>query len=298
MNTRRFRSLAADLILLAIAAFWGLGFVLTKYILAYVPPLLFLGVRFSLSALIMLVARPKYVFHLRSRPLPVLTTGAFLCLAYILQTVGMNYTSASRAAFITGLYMVFVPVISTVVSKRSPSALAWAGALLATVGLGVMTGLARDGQYQFLEGEALVLGCALFFGLQILAVDKYSPRYDLGSFTFGQISVVGIGCLIPALLFERLPAAVPAGVALAVVFLALPNTIGATYAQAWAQRLTVPWRAAILLAMEPVFTLIFAGLALGESFSPGEALGAVLMLAGGLLAELEHMPQNRRQREI
>ncbi len=297
MNFRHYRTLAADLILLTIAAFWGLGFVLTKYILAYVPPLLFLGVRFSLSALIMLAARPTYVLPLRTRPLPVLITGAFLCMAYILQTVGMNYTSASRAAFITGLYMVFVPVISTVVSKRSPSALAWAGAVLATVGLGVMSGISQDSYRQFLGGEVLVLGCALFFGLQILAVDKYSPRYDLGSFTLGQISVVGMGCLIPALLVEQMPAAVPAGVWLAVVFLALPNTIGATYAQAWAQRLTVPWRAAILLAMEPVFTLIFAGMALGESFSSAEALGATLMLAGGVLAELEHIPRNMRQRQ-
>jgi drug/metabolite transporter (DMT)-like permease len=273
--------LAADLLLVGAAAVWGTTFVVVRGALRDVSPLLFVSIRFTLAAL--LVA--PIVFWRGGRPGPGawragVAAGVPLLIGFALQTVGLQWTPPARAAFLTGLYVVLVPVLAPLAGARAPGARTWAAVPLAVGGTVALTwpggdALAVTGPNL---GDLCMLGCALAFAVQILAVDRVAGRVPSWTLLATELTAVSALAWPAALALEtpRFRATPLALGALAIVVLLA--SIGALWAQNWAQRRVSPSRTAIVFALEPAFAAATSWLATGERLTGWGVVGAAAIL--------------------
>jgi drug/metabolite transporter (DMT)-like permease len=287
----RGQRLIADLALLAVAAAWGLTFPLGKIVLATLPPFAYLASRFLIAALIMalwLRRRPGSVSP-RAWRLAAFTGGVFFA-GYALQTVGLGMTTAAKAGFITGLSVGLVPIISAVWLQRTPPKGVLAGVAAATAGLAFLT--LTEG-IRIGVGDLWVLGCAIAFALHIVLVGRLAATLDAVVFTTAQIMTAAVlGSLAAA--FEQPPTAALAAIGAMrppvlamIVFMALSGTVAALIIQTWAQRFTSASHTALMFTFEPVAAAIAAYVMLGEVLTRRQLLGAGLILAGIVTAELK-----------
>lgn len=285
----------ADLALAAMAFVWGATFVLVKNALADVSPTLFLALRFTIAALVLAAAlRPAKAQWSRRALRGGLVVGVFLCTGYVLQTAGLLFTTPAKSGFLTGLYIPMVPLMAGLVYRSVPQTSEWIGALVAAAGLVLLTWPEELASLN--RGDILTVGCAVAFGFHLMAIDRYSKREDYRLIALGQITTAAIACWVfaPVLdtpVFMRWSAG--AGAALAVT--SLLATALAFLLMTWAQQYTTPTRAAVILALEPVFAWIASSLWAGERLSNRAAGGAMLILAGILLAELKPLGKRTHQ---
>jgi drug/metabolite transporter (DMT)-like permease len=274
----------ADLSLLVVTAVWGGTFVMVKEALALAEPFTFLAARFVLATLVVLPAVMLNRAKLSAGAVRAgVLAGCLLAAGYGFQTVGLLFTTASKAAFITGLSVVIVPLISAMLSRRPPARPTTAGIALATFGLALVS-LSDDLSIQ--PGDLLVLGCAVSFALHILVVGRYAARYDTLALTASQIAATGLFCSAFALLFESPRAEQISGILPAAIFTGLFATVAAFYLQTLAQRFTTPTHTALIFSMEPVFGAFFGYLLAGERLGPRPLIGCGMILLGMLVAQL------------
>ena len=270
------------LALVAVTAVWGSTFVVVKDAVERMPVTDFLTWRFALAAVAMLLLRPRAVAALgpAGRRAGV-ALGLALGAGYLLQTLGLQTTSAAVSGFITGMFVVLTPLGAAVLLRQPPPAVAWAAVTLATVGLGLLSlrGWSVGG------GELLTLGCAAAFALHIVGLGRWAATYDAFGLAVVQLLAVAVLCGLVA---------VPGGLAMppdagvwgALLLTALAATALAFVVQTWAQAHLPPTRAAVVMTMEPVFGGLFAvGLA-GERLGARTLAGAVLVLAAMVLTEV------------
>ena len=274
----------ADLGLLAVTAVWGATFVLVKEALAGSGPLTFVALRFALAAVILL---PLTVRRWR-RPSRGLIRdggliGCFLFGGYALQTAGLQFTSAAKAGFMTGLSVVIVPLLEALVLHRPLRATTLAGVALATIGLGLLT---LGGELWLELGDLLVLGCALAFALHILSVDRYAVRHNVLTLTSAQIVIAALLTSASALLVERPTGQQLLAIMPAALFTGVFATVAAFYLQTFSQRFTTATHTALIFTMEPVFAGLFAFLWAGEQLGPTALAGCGLILLGMLVTQL------------
>jgi len=280
----RSRQLQADLSLLLVTAIWGTTFVLVKDVTHVLPPLTFIALRFSIG-----FAALAVLFHRRLRRatrhevLAGLLIAVFLYVGFLAQTLGLQTTSASVTAFITGLSTVIVPLAAFLLLRHRPSTNALVGVGLATAGLGLLT--VKD-DLSLSPGDLLVLACAFSFALHIVLVGKYAPKLDTVVLAVVQIGAVALASWPLALVLEQPTLVAPPQAWLNVAFLGVVATGLVFYIQNVAQRFTSPTHTALIFTMEPVFAAFFAYLWLGEVIAGRGLLGAALILAGMLVAEL------------
>lgn len=210
-----------------------------------------------------------------------LLTGLALFFSYVTQTLGLMTVTAGKAAFITGLYIVFVPVASRALLRTVPDRASVVGVALATIGLGLMS---LKLPIEIASGDFLVFLCAIGFTAQILLVDRYATSGPTLLFTAIQLLVTSLGSAIGALLVER-PLAVPAGAWGAILFTAIAATSLAFLIQMTVQRYTTATHTALVFSAEPVFGALFAWIMAHEMLSGREIAGGVCILAGMLVAE-------------
>jgi drug/metabolite transporter (DMT)-like permease len=283
---------AADGVLLAATFVWGATFVVVRDALADASPFLFVAVRFSLATLLLLPLTLRAgVFPDREAWRAGARVGVWLFLGFALQTLGLVGTAPARAAFLTGLMVVLVPVFSVVLYRVLPGPGALAGVALATAGLMLLTGLGRG---RFTGYDLLVLGGAAAFALQILEVGRFARRIGAARLLLPELVVTALLAWPCALLLEAPRFAHTPALWSALLLTAALATTGALWAQNWAQRRTPPARAAVIFTLEPVFAAGISWVVTGERFGPAETAGAVLILAGMLAAEL--LPLRRAQR--
>ena len=274
----------ADLSLLVVTAVWGATFVMVKEALSAAGPLTFLTLRFSLAALVLLP-----VLAARRGPIPrsVAVSGAaiglFLAAGYAFQTAGLQFTSASKAGFITGLSVVIVPVLAALLLRQRPAGATLVGVALATVGLGL---LSLGDEVSIELGDLLMLGCAVSFALHIVAVGRFAPRRDVLALTTAQIVAAALLTGTGALLFERPMPGQLGEILPAAVFTGLFATVAAFYLQTHAQRFTTPTHTALIFTMEPVFAGLFGYLLAGERLGARGLAGCGLILAGMLIGQV------------
>ncbi len=278
----------SDGVLLLATAVWGSTFVIVHQALEEFSPFLFLALRFSMATAAVLP------FVLLRRGLPGkralragVVVGSWLFLGFALQTLGLVETTPTRAAFITALSVVLVPLFLVAVYRRLPSPASVVGVGLATAGLLLLTGGGEGGARR---GDLLVLGCAVAFAFQILAVGHHTAAVGSDVLLLGELAVVALLSWPAAVLLETPRWPLTPAPWTALVFVTLAATVGAFGAQNWAQERTPPTRAAVILTMEPVFAAAFSWLVTGESFAPRGWAGSVLILAGMLAAELIPRP--------
>jgi len=287
--THKWHHIKGDLGLVLVTLIWGTTFIVTKVSLEQVPPLLYLSMRFVLAfALLALVFAKKLKKAGWLEIKAGIIVGVILFTGFATQTIGMGDpdTSASKAAFITGLSVILTPLLSVVFLKRRPGWATVLGAFLAFAGLAVLSLNGQEGELVS-WGDLLILACAFAFAGHIIAVGKFAPEMDAGVLTTIQIGVVGLLCGILGFTLEQVPVNVTPKVWWGLVYMGLLATAGVLFLQTWAQQYTTPTRTAIIFTLEPVFAAIFAWLFLAEAFTARTVVGGALILAGILLAELK-----------
>ncbi|MGQ9537440.1 MAG: DMT family transporter [Actinomycetota bacterium] len=273
----------AELALLAVTVVWGLTFSLVKKTLESVTPFLFMAYRFFLAFLVMLAASRRVLRDLDRRALAAgCLLGLFLYGAYSFQTFGLKYTSAGNAGFITGLFVVFVPLLSTFILKKRPGPLALVSVGVAVVGLGF---LSLQPGLRVNPGDLLVLACAFTYSLHIVYMDRFVREHDLLLLTLVQMGVVALLQSASALAFEGLALPREGYAWMTIAICGVLASAAAFFIQAWAQRHLSPVRTSVVLIMEPVFSVLFGMVLLGERLTWRGWLGCGLMLAGMLISE-------------
>ncbi|HEU0121001.1 MAG TPA: DMT family transporter [Bryobacteraceae bacterium] len=282
--------MAAVLALAFVSLIWGATFVLVKRALADVTPALYLALRFSLAATVLLL-----VFYGRMRRgisrrdlLAGFGTGTFLMLGYILQTAGLQTTTPSKSAFLTGLYIVLVPFVNSLVYRNRPRFLEMAGVIIAGLGMGLLS--MQGESLSIARGDLLTIGCAVAFAVHIVLLGHWAPRVGFASLSVLQIASAAVVAGLAAPVVEtpaiRWSTAVLGAILIGGVF----ATALAFVLQTWAQQRMTATRAAVIFSLEPVFAWIFSWLWEGEILTARAAIGAALILAGILLVELKPAP--------
>lgn len=281
----RWQQLGADLALLAVTFVWGVTFVVVKDALGAIGPYYFLAVRFFLAALFLVVVHPRFLAGVtRGDLLAGAVIGMALFAGYAFQTVGLQYTTASNAGFITGLSVVLVPVFTAAFSRRLPPGLVMAGVASATAGLALLS--LKDG-LRVDYGDALIFFCAVSFAAHILLVGRFAPRCSSYTLAVLQIAVVGLLSLGAAPWVETFPERLAPEVLWALAATAIPATSLAFLIQTRAQKFTSPAHTAVIFTMEPVFAGLAAWLWGGEVFSTRQIIGGAAIVAGMLITVLQ-----------
>lgn len=288
------RSAKAHLLLLAVVFVWGSTFVLVKDALADISPLLFNLLRMVLAAFCLGIIYRRHIGHIDRRALIFgAVTGLFLATGYQFQTAGLRLTTPSKSAFITGMTVIFVPLLIIIPRLRpagthAPRWNAFAGATLAFAGIVFLTTPTHAGlDFRSINiGDLLTLACALGFACHVLALAHFSPRMRFEQLALLQVSFAAISMAISLPVFERpwVHWSVPVVVALAVA--AVLATAMAFTVQSWAQQFLPATHTAVLFTMEPVFAWLTSWVVLGERLGLRSGAGALLILAGICLTEL------------
>ena len=280
LRNRRF---AAEAALLGAALMYGLTFPIVHDALDDITPFAYLVGRFGLATLVL---APVTVGALRTRGpdrrmlvRAGLIAGLLMFGGYATQTVGLQYTSPSSSAFITGLYVVITPVIESVIVKRPPRSPVIAGIVIATVGLYLLTGA----DVSLGKGEVFTLACAVLFAFHIVYLGAYANVLPTLPFTAMQIATVAVLSLPPTAV-QGVGTLTVAAVA-AVIFTGIMCSVVALPLQLWGQRRINASRAALVLLAEPVFAGI-AGYVDGERLGALRVTGAVVILVGIAVSEL------------
>jgi len=265
------RSGLARAALFAAAFLFGLTFVVVKDALAVIPPFRFLGWRFLVGAgLLAAFAPPRTRAVWRDGAV----AGLWLFAGYALQTTGLQATTATSSALVTGLYIVFTPLLAAAWRRRAPSGWAVAGTVVAVVGLGLLT---VRSDLSLGTGDLLTVGCALAFAGHIVYLSRTVHRHAVVPYTVAQLAVVAGGGLLASLVADG--AALPARAAWApILFTGIGVSVVAFLLQVWAQAEVGPTDTAVLLGLEPVFGVVTAALVLGERLPGRGWVGAVLMV--------------------
>ena len=222
-----------------------------------------------------------------------LLCGVFLFLASTLQQMGLVDTSAGKAGFITALYVVLVPVTAFLLFRKNPGRWIWLSVAMAVVGLFLLC-VPIGERMRLNRGDLLVLGCAICFTGQILAVDAYAPRVDPIRLSRDEFLISGILGILLSLFCETIT---PEGIrnALPAILYAgiVSGAIGYTL-QILGQRDTSPTLASLLMCLESVFSVLSGALVLGERMSGREALGCVIMFSAVILSQLSPLLHRRK----
>jgi len=279
----------ADSALALVALIWGATFVVVKQAITQISALYFLSLRFSLASLCLLILFLPALRRLPGRQLIAglrggFITGLFLWSGYVLQTFGLRYTSAGNAGFLTGLYIVLVPVIGAVVYRQTPSSRELFGLTLAAAGMLTMTLPGAGTGFSINFGDLLTIACAVAFAFHLLVLGYFSKRESVEAVAVGQIACAALLSTL-SLVVEKPVAHWSTAVVLAIVITATFATALAFALQTWGQKHTTPTRTALIFALEPVFALATA-LAFGEPLRWLAIFGGALILAGILAVEL------------
>ncbi len=285
----RKQALRADLLMLITAMIWGSGFVAQTSGMDHIGPYLYTGLRFALGSLCLLplllrrsgAAKPEPLMT-RGLLLGGIVMGLALCTGINLQQVGLLFTSVTNAGFITGLYVIVVPLLGLLLGHKTGTG-TWLGAGLAVAGMFL---LSVGDNFHVASGDWLQLIGAFVWGGHVILVGVFASRHDAIRLAFLQFLTCSVISLILALIFEdiQLQSIIAAGPALlygGVVAVGIGYTL-----QVVAQKDAIASHAAIILSLEAVFAAIAGALLLGESLHPKGYLGCALMLAGMLLAQL------------
>ncbi len=293
METRK-RRLFAEFLLATVTVFWGATFPVVKEAVTLVPVLCFLWVRFALAALLLALLAGRGLRTLDRRGIQRgVLLGMLLFLSYLFQTFGLEITSASNAGFLTGLNVVWVPLLAGPLLGKPAAPGARAGVVLAVLGLLVLT---WHWPWHLSLGDGLVVICSLFVALHILGLDSLTAGYDGRALAFVQIATMAVLGFLGSLAFEPVtwPRAWPATLVWALVITAVFATVYAFWIMTAFQRWTTPTRAALVYTLEPVFAALFAVLLAGEVLGVRALVGGALVVTGMVVAQL--WPAKRGER--
>jgi drug/metabolite transporter (DMT)-like permease len=288
------KSTFADLSLLIVAFIWGTTFVLVQNAISTMEPFAFNSFRFFIAFVILFLSlllfqRKQLQFLSKRIVISGFLLGFWLFLGYATQTLGLLYTTSSKAGFITGLSVVLVPFFSFLLLKQKPSFPAVIGVSIATVGLFLLT---MTDIAALNIGDFFVLICAFGFAMHIIFTGKFSEQFPTLLLTTIQILTVSILSMISSLIFEdfnemmQLSIISSKSVIIALIVTSVFATALAFFAQTSFQKYTTPTRVALIFAMEPVFAAIAGYYWASERLSISAIMGCLFIFLGMVFAEL------------
>ena len=285
--------------LLFTTVIWGGTFAIIKSALGSISPMMFLTFRFSLAAIIFL---PFVLGRLKKLDSTSIKGGLILGFLYFggfaSQTIGLNYTSATKSAFITGAFVIFTPIFQILIEKKLPGKGNIIGIMLVAGGLIFLSSrgthfldIIHELGTNFNIGDYLTLICAVFYSLYIVYLDIVSKEIDTLSLVFMQISVTAVGATAGALLFNITGIEISRfilnkEVIFAVIYTSLLATILTTSLQTKFQKYTTPSKAGIIFSFEPIFASIVAFFLLNEKISNFGLIGCIFIFCGLLISEV------------
>lgn len=268
---------------------WGMTFAFIKDAVTSTAPFNFLFWRFGIaSALLLLISYKKIQFNDRKVILQGVYLGIFLSGTVIFQTIGLQYTTAATASFITGLSVIFVTLIACVIEKKPPSVNIITAVILAICGIGIITltdGLAIN------QGDLWVLLCAVCFAIYIVLAGKFSHSGKPLLLTLTQLITVFLLTGILAEATHGVSVPTQSNVWIAILFCAIFASIIAFTLQLRYQKYVSSHTTAIIFAMEPIFATITAAIYLNEQLTIRFLIGAALVFLGVLLSERKIKPK-------
>jgi drug/metabolite transporter (DMT)-like permease len=278
---------------------WGGTFALIKNAFNDISPLLFLGLRFGIAALIFL---PFVYSSLKKTNKQTLIAGSILGFFYFAgftaQSLGLNLTTATKSGFITGTFVIFIPILQLIIEKRKPKWFNILSVFLVLIGL-ILLSSKGENALDFIKqlgsdfnlGDLLTLLCAILFAFQVVYVDVFTKKYEYLPMVFVQLLITGIGGFILSFIFsistlETVKFTFNTTVIIAVLYTAIFASIIATVIQLKFQKFVSPTKAGIIFSLEPIFAAVFAYFLLSEKISNFGVIGCVLIFIGLIVSEI------------
>jgi len=272
--------------LVGVAGIWGFTFVVVADAVARYPMFAFLAWRFAVATVAFVALFPRVLRKLDAQNLRMgLLAGILLSAGYIFQTWGLAPdvgTTPARAAFITGLYVIIVPLMQAVYLRRLPRKATMLGAALALAGLWLLSNAGSDATWSTVD--SLVAVCAVAYSLHMIVLGATDERHDTAALTLVQLVTVGVVCALISLLKESASLPADGYVWFAILVCGVLASAVAFVVQTWAQRRIPPARVALILVTEPAFGGLFGWWTAGV-WPVREVAGAALMLGGMVTSE-------------
>ena len=293
----RTQALRADLLMLLTAIIWGSAFIAQRLGMDSIGPFLYTGLRFALASIALLPLifwLERRIEHRKPEQInPGLVRGGIimglaLTLGMNLQQVGLLFTSVTNAGFITGLYVIVVPLLGLFLGHKTGLGI-WLGAGLAVIGMFL---LSVGDNFQVVSGDLLQLAGAFVWGMHVLLVGHFASRHDPLQLALIQFAVCAVISLLLAGVFEPIQLSAIMAALPAIAYGGLLGVCVGFTLQVVAQKHAIASHAAIILSLEAVFAAIFGALLLGEALSIKGYFGCALMFGGMLLAQLWPRPRS------
>lgn len=284
---------AAIFFLTGITAIWGWSFVIVKDSISFYPVFSFLAVRFLFGAIILFFFIGKKVFSFeRELWLSGFLLGVFLFSGYAFQTTGLIYTTPAHSGFITGLFVVFTPLLETLILKRKPHLILIVSLFLSTSGLVI---LSYEKDFNSLNyGDFLSLICALIYSFHLVFLDRFSKKYNTLNLAFLQVLTVSFLSFITLFITQSKLLPIPSVSLKGAILTGLLATALSYFLQTNYQKLTTATEAALIFTFEPVFAGFFAYYLWGEVFSEKIFVGGFLIFIGMLMSQLRFFLKNKK----
>ncbi|WP_312649034.1 DMT family transporter [Aminipila sp.] len=281
------KSLKADLMLMLVTLCWGVSYILMNVCLGEIGPLTLNAYRFLIAffaALILAFPKLKNVNKATLRYSAMI--GLALALVYISVTYGVMYTSLSNAGFLCALTVIITPVLTFYIKKEAPNKKLIAVLIMCLIGIGLMT---LNEQLKPALGDVLCILCAFIYAVDLMLVDKAVHKEEVNAFQLGvyQLGFTGLYMFVLSIVLETPVLPSKPSIWAAMLFLAIFCTGVAFIVQVIAQQYTSATHVGVIFALEPVFAAIAAFFFAGERLLPRAYIGALLMLAGIIILEVD-----------
>ena len=281
MNKTR---LKAEFLLVLVTVIWGGTFAFIKTGLEDSSPLMLLAVRFGAAFLLFTVLYyKKFQFHGRQTIINGIVLGIFMFIGYAAQTVGLAYTTASKAGFISFTFALFVPFLQIWILKRRPLMGNVLGLIVVFAGIWIIS---RPTGGPFNIGDFIMVFAAVGYAFFIIFMDIINKKESPELMTSIQFLVTAVLSFAASFIFETPKLSITPSFLLSIAYLVILGSVFCLYMMNLYQKDTTPMRAVLIYVLEPVFGVLFAVILLGEAFSLREAGGALLILVGVLVSEL------------
>ena len=304
LRSMNHKALRGSLLLLLGSVIWGAAFAAQRMGMDHVGPFTFTGIRMLLAGIIMIPATAwmgRKTKHGEGEATPEqrrnqrkggLLCGLFLFVASCLQQVGLVYTSAGKAGFLTALYVVLVPVAGWLLFRKQPGKVIWAGVGLAVVALYLLC--VPEGGFQVERGDVMLLGCAVCFTGQILCIDIYAPKVDVLRLARDEFLVTGVLSMTVAIAAEQISADGIREALIPILYAGIMSGAVGYTLQIIGQRDVNPTVASLLMCLESVFAVLTGAILLGERMTARETVGSILMFSAVILAQLSTVVRKKQ----
>ena len=289
------KKVIANILLILTTLLWGTSFIITKTLTQEVPIFLYLGIRFSIA----IIGFIPYLIRIKRMNKKILLFGTLTGLMYyfaiVFQTLGIQTTTAGKAAFITGLSTIMVPFITWLGFRKAIKNRVWLAVIISISG---MVFLLLEGESGIIIGDFLVLLCAVLYALFIVLNDKYVRTVDVYLYSMIQLIVISVlsfgGSFLLSETYDLMNVSLPFW--LIFIYMGLAVTTGTFIFQNWSQQHQGPTQTAIIFTLEPVFAVIFASFVFGnETMTPYGWIGCLLVFSAILITVLKKNKENQNE---